>query len=57
MTLSQNNLKKITKKQLSEEEEDIRDGIKALEEKGTGLDWETFKQQITKRTFFTSHIT
>lgn len=27
-----------------EEEEDIRDGLKALEEKGDTMDWETFKK-------------
>ena len=27
-----------------EEEEDIRDGLKALEEKGDKLDWQTFKK-------------
>ncbi len=27
-----------------EEEEDIRDGLKALEEKGGTLDWKTFKK-------------
>jgi predicted DNA-binding protein len=27
-----------------EEEEDIRDGLKALEEKGDTLDWKTFKK-------------
>ena len=28
-----------------EEEEDIRDGMKALEEKGNTMDWETFKKE------------
>jgi predicted DNA-binding protein len=28
-----------------EEEEDIRDGLKALEEKGDTMDWETFKTE------------
>jgi predicted DNA-binding protein len=28
-----------------EEEEDIRDGMKALEEKGDTMDWETFKNE------------
>jgi hypothetical protein len=28
-----------------EEEEDIRDGLKALEEKGNTMDWETFKKE------------
>ncbi len=28
-----------------EEEEDIRDGLKALEEKGEAMDWETFKKE------------
>ncbi|MEK6705612.1 MAG: hypothetical protein AABZ06_07475 [Bdellovibrionota bacterium] len=28
-----------------EEEEDIRDGLKALEEKGDAMDWETFKKE------------
>ncbi len=28
-----------------EEEEDIRDGLKALEEKGDKMDWETFKKE------------
>ncbi|MGP8080137.1 MAG: hypothetical protein ACLPVI_06465 [Dehalococcoidales bacterium] len=28
-----------------EEEEDIRDGIKALEEKGNTMGWETFKKE------------
>ena len=28
-----------------EEEEDIRDGLKALEEKGDTMDWETFKKE------------
>lgn len=27
-----------------EDEEDIRDGLKALEEKGDTLDWQTFKK-------------
>jgi hypothetical protein len=30
---------------LIEEEEDIRDGLKALEEKPDTLDWETFKRK------------
>ena len=29
-----------------EEEEDIRDGMKALEEKGDTMDWETFKKEL-----------
>lgn len=28
-----------------EEEEDIRDGLKALEEKGNAMDWGTFKKE------------
>ena len=28
-----------------EEEEDIRDGMKALAEKGNTLDWDTFKKE------------
>ena len=28
-----------------EEEEDIRDGLKALREKGDTMDWETFKKE------------
>lgn len=28
-----------------EEEEDIRDGLKALAEKGDKMDWETFKKE------------
>lgn len=28
-----------------EEEEDIRDGLKALEERGGTIDWETFKKE------------
>lgn len=28
-----------------EEEKDIRDGLKALEEKGDTMDWETFKKE------------
>ncbi len=28
-----------------EDEEDIRDGLKALEEKGDTLDWGTFKRK------------
>jgi predicted DNA-binding protein len=28
-----------------EEEEDIRDGLKALEDKGNTMDWETFKKE------------
>jgi predicted DNA-binding protein len=31
--------------ELLEDEEDIRDGLKALEDKGDTLDWETFKRQ------------
>ncbi len=31
--------------ELLEEEEDIRDGMKALEEKGNTIDWETFKKE------------
>jgi DNA-binding MarR family transcriptional regulator len=31
--------------ELLEDEEDIRDGLKALEDKGNTLDWETFKRQ------------
>jgi hypothetical protein len=31
--------------ELLEDEEDIRDGLKALEEKGDTLDWETFKRE------------
>jgi predicted DNA-binding protein len=27
-----------------EDEEDIRDGLKALEEQGDSMDWETFKK-------------
>jgi len=30
---------------LLEEEEDIRDGLKALEDKADSLDWETFKRE------------
>lgn len=29
-----------------EEEEDIKDGLKALEEKGDSMDWETFKKEF-----------
>lgn len=32
-------------RELLEDEEDIRDGLKALEEKEGTLDWETFKRQ------------
>ncbi|MDO8715615.1 MAG: hypothetical protein Q7J73_02235 [Dehalococcoidales bacterium] len=28
-----------------EEEEDVRDGLKAMEEKGETMDWETFKKE------------
>ena len=28
-----------------EDEEDIRDGLKALEDKGDSLDWQTFKRE------------
>ncbi len=28
-----------------EDEEDIRDGLKALQEKGDAMDWETFKKE------------
>jgi len=28
-----------------EDEDDIRDGLKALEDKGNSLDWETFKRE------------
>lgn len=31
--------------ELLEDEEDIRDGLKALEDKGDTLDWGTFKRQ------------
>ena len=31
-------------RELLEDEEDIRDGLKALEEKGDTMDWETFKR-------------
>ena len=31
--------------ELLEDEEDIRDGLKALEEKGDTLNWETFKRE------------
>ncbi|MFH0913955.1 MAG: CopG family transcriptional regulator [Chloroflexota bacterium] len=31
--------------ELLEDEEDIRDGLKALEDGGNTLDWETFKRQ------------
>ena len=31
--------------ELLEDEEDIRDGLKALQEKGDTLDWETFKKE------------
>ena len=32
-------------RELLEDEEDIRDGMKALEEKGGAMDWETFKRE------------
>lgn len=32
-----------------EEEEDIRDGLKALKEKGETMDWETFKKDYLLR--------
>ncbi|MBI2836477.1 MAG: hypothetical protein HYX85_02145 [Chloroflexi bacterium] len=32
-------------REILEDEEDIRDGMKALEEKGDTLDWETFKRE------------
>lgn len=32
---------------LLEDEEDIRDGLKALKDKGDILDWETFKRQFS----------
>ena len=28
-----------------EEEEDIKDGLKALQEKGDAMDWQTFKKE------------
>ncbi|MEW6033961.1 MAG: hypothetical protein AB1603_03805 [Chloroflexota bacterium] len=31
--------------ELLEDEEDIRDGLKALEERADTLDWETFKRE------------
>ncbi len=31
--------------ELLEDEEDIRDGLKALEDRGDTMDWETFKRQ------------
>ncbi len=31
--------------ELIEDEEDIREGLKALEEKGDTMDWETFKKE------------
>ncbi len=31
--------------ELLEDEEDIRDGLKALEDKGNTMDWESFKRQ------------
>jgi len=31
--------------ELLEDEEDIRDGIKSLEDKNNTIDWETFKRQ------------
>ena len=31
--------------ELLEDEEDIRDGLKALKDKGDTLDWETFKKE------------
>ena len=32
-------------RELLEDEEDIRDGLKALEEKGDTLSWESFKRE------------
>lgn len=32
-------------RELLEDEEDIRDGLKSLKEKGDTLDWETFKRE------------
>jgi len=32
-------------RELLEDEEDIRDGLKALEDGGDTLDWETFKRE------------
>ena len=32
-------------REIIEDEEDIRDGLKALEEKGDTLDWATFKRE------------
>jgi len=32
-------------RELLEDEEDIRDGLKALSDKGDTMDWETFKRQ------------
>lgn len=32
-------------RELLEDEEDIRDGLKAIEEKGDTMDWETFKRE------------
>jgi DNA-binding MarR family transcriptional regulator len=32
-------------RELLEDEEDISDGLKALEERGDSLDWETFKRE------------
>ncbi len=31
--------------EILEDEEDIRDGLKALEDKGDSLDWEAFKRE------------
>ena len=31
--------------ELLEDEEDIRDGMKALQEEGENLDWQTFKKE------------
>jgi len=31
--------------ELLEDEEDVRDGLKALENKGNTMDWETFKRK------------
>ncbi len=32
-------------RELLEDEEDIRDGLKALKEKGEFMDWDTFKRE------------
>lgn len=32
-------------RELLEDEEDIRDGLKALEDKGDTMDWEVFKRE------------